>query len=147
MKNQQVYKHSCIVIKITTHTDKRTISPPGVEKFVNNKKKRKKSSEKLLNEDYNKDFTQKYVEELDEEVVISKTKQNRHKRIDPSAPSESLTKEKKEMIKCSWTKCEIYQGLLMAHMNEHKLVFQCDTCGDKFASESDLNDHIASHRV
>ena len=115
---------------------------------MNSKKKRKKSSEKLLKEDNNKDFTKKDVEELDEEVVISKSKENGHKRIDPSAPSESLTKEKKEMIKCSWTKCEIYlesQGLLMAHMNEHKLVYQCDTCGDKFASESDLNDHIDSN--
>ena len=104
-------------------------------KSVRHKKKQKNASEKILKEDNPKNYNKNDFEELNEEVSLSNSKANGHRRVDPSAPSDSFSKEK-EMVKCSWKNCGLQlesQGLLIAHMNEHLLEECKDESGKKIS--------------
>jgi hypothetical protein len=52
------------------------------------------------------------------------------------------------MFICSWKDCKMQlesQGLLSAHMDQHKLCYQCDKCEFKFANQDDLKEHKHTH--
>ena len=101
-------------------------------------------SEKLLSENQPETYDEKDLEELDEEADLAKAKESGHRRIDPSVPSESVSKEK-QMFKCSWKDCKMQlesKGLLKSHMNEHEPIFHCDVCGVDFTDVSVLKEHI-----
>ena len=83
------------------------------------------------------------LEELDDEITLAKAKKSGHRRVDPSAPNESVSNEVK-MFRCSWTNCKQQlesEGLLNAHMAEHSPEFYCNDCDGKFTCEVDLKLH------
>ena len=113
---------------------------------VSHKKKHKNVSDKLLSENQQETYDEKDLEELDEEADLAKAKESGHRRIDPSVPSESVSKEK-QMFKCSWKDCKMQlesKGLLKSHMNEHEPIFHCDVCGVYFTDACGLKEHIGS---
>ena len=74
-------------------------------------------------------------------------KQSGHRRVSPSDHPDNTSKQ--NMLKCSWKNCgkilEL-QGLLGAHMEEHRLVNlnHCAKCDESFRTKADLREHILS---
>lgn len=83
------------------------------------------------------------LEGLDDEVTLAKAKKRGHRRVDPSAQNESVPNEEK-LFRCSWTNCKKQlesEGLLNAHMAEHRPRIYCNDCDCKFTCEADLKFH------
>ena len=114
--------------------------------FVKSKMKPQSSSEQLLDNADIDDYDDLDLEELDEEVIMARNKASGYKRIDPSSASESVSNEK-VMFGCTWKNCKMQlesQGLLSAHMNQHKLIYACDECDLEVMTPAELNVHKKS---
>ena len=129
------------------HTEEAPITDDDGWKQIE-RKKNKESSEKLLEEEEAnfEDYDTKDLEELDEEVILSKSKDSGFKRTDPSAPSESISKEK-IMYACTWKKCKMFlesEGLLRAHEYEHRnqIENECTKCAVSFVNKDEVKEHI-----
>ena len=86
------------------------------------------------------------IDRIGLELVLARGKGNGHRRTNPSSSSESVVKMG-EMIKCSWKDCKMQlesEGLLNAHIQEHRLMYSCKSCDENFSNESDLSNHFDS---
>ena len=120
-----------------------TVPDSSAWEFVGSHKSRDTLAEKILEEADFEDYDDVDLEELDDEVIMARSKKSGFKRVDPSSVSESASKEK-QFFKCTWKSCKMQlesQGLLTAHLNEHKLVHECAECDEKFADKANLVTH------
>ena len=93
---------------------------------------------------HTKDVGNKYVDELEEELTLSRGKNSGHRRIDPQAPAENVSFSNR-MFKCEQCNVELEsQGLLDAHKIIHmkeNISFLCNLCSLNFEKTLDLEMH------
>ena len=123
---------------------KETTNDDNGWQFVNNKKKKCQfSPDSLIVENDQEEYDEVDLEELDEEVNLARAKKRGHRRTNPSSPSESVFLNE-NLFPCSWTNCKMQlesEGLLDAHLKEHKPVYQCEKCVETYTCEEDLKEH------
>ena len=81
---------------------------------------------------------------IDEERVISNSKQYGHKRTSPQTSPEKITKQVSLLI-CDQCGYELEsQGLLDSHMKEHasRVCYTCEDCNHEFILRADYVNHI-----
>ena len=97
-----------------------------------------------MEDDQTEEYDEIDLEELDEEVEIAKGKKRGHKRTSPASPSETESTNL-NLYNCTWRNCGKKlesEGLLKAHMQEHKSIYCCNFCDESFLREKDMKEHI-----
>ena len=90
----------------------------------------------------------KDIDELEEVLELFGSKNSGYKRSGPQISAENRA-DKKQEFKCKICSCELdSRGLLSAHMQSHEEErIPCTDCGNKFHTESDLQDHKKKDHV
>ena len=117
----------------------------GWEKVKEKRKKNRKSIEKLLvEEDEEKKFFEKELNELEDDLILFDGKSSGHRRTDPQTEAESI--KDNESIKCPKCPSKLEsKGLLDAHMNSshaHAKAIECNLCDKNFQDDMELAKHM-----
>ena len=113
-------------------------------KNVEKKKKHENQSDQVLMEDIDDEYDEIDLEELDEEIVLTRSKQSGGKRTNPTSPPQ-MASSGITLLKCTWENCKMQlesKGLLTSHMKEHRPTYNCNLCENEFLNENELKQHM-----